>query len=73
MNAPEVGKTYKSTLTPELTLTVNDVTVLTEEENEGFPATFFVEASHPEDSDDMTAMGYELDEDEWKEHGFIPA
>lgn len=70
---PEAGKTYASTLQPGLKLYVHEVTALTKEENEGFPATFFVEARYPEDADDMQAIGFDIDESEWNAHNFTPA
>lgn len=69
---PEVGKIYRSLVDPDLILKISSVDVVSEADNEGHPAVFFVEACRPEDWDDMQAMGYEFHEDEWLEHVFIP-
>ena len=71
-NIPEAGKIYQSSTQPGFSLYVQNVTTLSEEENDGFPATFFVEACAPDNAGDAQAIGYELSEEEWNEQGFSP-
>ncbi len=71
-NLPEVGKTYASTLQAGFQLYVENVNTLTEEENDGHPPTFFVEACEPAHVGNAQAIGYDLDEEEWTAHGFTP-
>lgn len=69
ITAPQVGKTYVSRIDPTLTLYVEDVLVVQQDEfgEGGFVAT----GCSPADKGNPEALCYELLSDEWAEFHFV--
>lgn len=65
---PEAGKAYVDPT--GLKVFVEDVTLI--DADGDAPAGFYVEGCDLKNKDNEGAIGYEWNDDEWIEHGFIP-
>lgn len=64
LKPPELG-IYVSTTYPSLRFAVEDVAFVDDEDGDGEGGFFLVSVVAVDDKDDMSAIGEELDPDEW--------